>query len=207
MASISAFGLSKRFGYQWIVKEFNYTFNSGTIYGIAGNNGSGKSTLIKMLSGYLTPSSGKLTYEISNGEIRPEVVYKYISLAGPYTDLINEYTLEEIFIFHQKFKPFKIPLSFEVFEEIINLKGQSEKLLQHFSSGMKQKIQLALALMSDTPVLLLDEPTSFLDKNTKEWFVDLLVKYRSDRIIIVASNDQFDLNLCDQIINLSLKSI
>ncbi len=203
MTTISAIGLSKRYGYQWIVKNFCHTFDANTIYGIAGNNGSGKSTLIKMLSGFLTPSSGIVEYQNENKKIKPEEIYKFISLVGPYTDMINEYSLEEMFVFHQKFKPFSTQMSFEGYLEIINLKGQGEKMLQHFSSGMKQKIQLSLALMSDTPVLLMDEPTSFLDKNAKDWFVNLLYTYKSKRIIIIASNDQFDLNLCEQIISLS----
>ncbi|MBK8516437.1 MAG: ATP-binding cassette domain-containing protein [Saprospiraceae bacterium] len=202
MISITASALSKRFGYQWIVDDFQYVFDQNTVYGIAGSNGSGKSTLVKIISGYLTPSSGKISYLIDGLNVKSEAIYKLISLVGPYTDMINEYTLEEMFVFHKKFKPFSQSIEFDEFEKIIRLQGQRTKLLQHFSSGMRQKIQLALALLSDTPVLLMDEPTSFLDKNAKIWFKDLLDKSKSERVVIIASNDQFDLELCDEVVSL-----
>jgi ABC-type multidrug transport system ATPase subunit len=203
MDSITASNVSKRYGFQWIIKDFNAVFNQGKVYGIAGKNGSGKSTLIKILSGYLTPSKGNVSYQISDKKIVQDQAYVHITLAAPYTDLINEYTLKEMFLFHQKFKPLKENFSLARFEEEIQLSGQKDKLLGHFSSGMKQKIQLALSVFSDTSILLLDEPTSFLDANAKKWFLEILTKNKMDRIVIIASNDQYDLNLCDEIIEIN----
>jgi ABC-type multidrug transport system ATPase subunit len=203
MDSITASNVSKRYGFQWIIKDFNAVFNQGKVYGIAGKNGSGKSTLIKILSGYLTPSKGNVSYHISDKKIVQDQAYVHITLAAPYTDLINEYTLKEMFLFHQKFKPLKENFSLARFEEEIQLSGQKDKLLGHFSSGMKQKIQLALSVFSDTSILLLDEPTSFLDANAKKWFLEILTKNKMDRIVIIASNDQYDLNLCDEIIEIN----
>ena len=71
---------------------------------------------------------------------------------------------------------------------------------------MKQKVQLALALMSDTPIILLDEPTSFLDQKNKDWFIALLHENIRDRIVIIASNDADDLSLCKEILNLSQRN-
>ena len=68
---------------------------------------------------------------------------------------------------------------------------------------MKQKIQIALALLSDTPYLLLDEPTSFLDKAAKRWFEELLHLHAQNRVVIIASNDSFDIGLCGKVIELS----
>ncbi|MBK8053804.1 MAG: ABC transporter ATP-binding protein [Saprospiraceae bacterium] len=203
MDNITASNVSKRYGFQWIIKDFNAVFNQGKVYGIAGKNGSGKSTLIKILSGYLTPSKGNVSYHISDKKIVQDQAYVHITLAAPYTDLINEYTLKEMFLFHQKFKPLKENFSLARFEEEIQLSGQKDKLLGHFSSGMKQKIQLALSVFSDTSILLLDEPTSFLDANAKKWFLEILTKNKMDRIVIIASNDQYDLNLCDEIIEIN----
>jgi ABC-type multidrug transport system ATPase subunit len=202
MNTITISRLSKRYGYNWIVKDFNHSFASNIIYGIAGSNGSGKSTLIKMLSGFLTPSTGDIIYQIDGKIIPGHLLYKSVSLVAPYTDLVNEYTLEEMFNFHQKFKPFNHKITFQEFQNTIMLHGQNQKILQHFSSGMKQKIQLSLAMLSDTPILLLDEPTSFLDKDAKQWFTYLLSSCKTNRIIIIASNDPYDLNLCDEIVTL-----
>ena len=202
MTSISVENLSKRYGYQWIIRDFNQCFDHNLIYGISGNNGSGKSTLIKMLSGYLSPTSGDIKF-IENGKIKPiNIVFEQISLAAPYTDLINEFTLEEVFSFHCKFKKMNKYLDFKAFESIIELSGHSKKTMQHFSSGMKQKVQLAMALLSETPILLLDEPTSFLDQSAKEWFTTLLQENTKDKIVIIASNDSYDLKFCENIIPL-----
>jgi ABC-type multidrug transport system ATPase subunit len=194
--------ISKRYGYQWIIRDFNQKFVENTVYGIAGKNGSGKSTLIKMLSGYLTPSSGFIHHYINEKKIDAGHIFNYISLAAPYTDLIDEFTLREIFEFHCKFKKLTEPVSFAEFEQFIRLKGHSQKSLGHFSSGMKQKIQLALALLTDSPVLLLDEPTSFLDSDTKKWFSSLIENHKASRIIIIASNDKFDLDHCQSVVTL-----
>ena len=202
MIKIELENLSKRYGYQWIIRNLSVKMNNTLIHGITGSNGSGKSTLIKILSGYLSPSTGILSYTINNKQVSVEKVFQYVSLAAPYTDLINEYTLEEMLAFHTKFKPFKSKISYSEFEEIIQLKVAKTKTLDHYSSGMKQKIQLALAILSDNPILLLDEPTSFLDAKAKQWFQNLLLQNKEDRLVIIASNDSFDLQFCDHLLDM-----
>lgn len=202
MTQIQGQSLSKRYGYQWIIRELDLEFNTGSIHGIAGGNGSGKSTLIKMLSGFLSPTSGWITYTIGHKTIPVQRIFPYISLVAPYTDMINEFTLKEVVDFHGKFKPFKRKFSYQELEDIIQLKGHGDKTLQNFSSGMKQKVQLALGLLSDTPILLLDEPTAYLDKNAKSWFTELLSAANPDTLVVIASNDTFDLDLCQKILYL-----
>lgn len=202
MTKIELESLGKRYGFQWIIRDLSVNFESHHIYGITGNNGSGKSTLIKILSGYLSPTNGKISYQVNNAAVTVEKIFQHVSLVAPYTDLINEYTLPEMVAFHTKFKPFAVPLSFKEFEDMIQLKVQNNKTLNHFSSGMKQKIQLALAILSNSPILLLDEPTSFLDANARQWFQQLLQNNRRDRLIVIASNDSYDLQLCNQLLNM-----
>lgn len=203
MTRIVAQGISKRYTYRWILKDINCEFTAGKIYGIAGSNGTGKSTLIKILSGYLSPSSGKLQHFIGESPVHPENVYSHISLAGPYTDLVNEFTLPEMFDFHCRFKPFRTPVSYSEFEEKIELKGHGDKPLSHFSSGMKQKIQLSLGLLSNSPFLLLDEPSSFLDVQARNWFSGLLSEQSHGRVVVIASNDDYDLRHCDETLHLN----
>lgn len=202
MSGIRATSISKRYTYRWVLKGISCNFPSDRVSGIAGNNGSGKSTLIKILSGYLSPSDGSVEYHVNGSVIRTEQVFEYVALAAPYTDVVNEFTLREMFRFHSKFRPFRENLSFQQFEEKIRLAGHDDKPLSHFSSGMKQKTQLALALLSDTPFLLLDEPSSFLDENARQWFVDLLHDNKKGRVVVIASNDPSDLALCSEVIRL-----
>lgn len=199
IAQIEAKNISKKYGFQWVIKDFSRSFSSNEIIGISGRNGSGKSTLMKMLCGYLSPTSGKITFNIDSKVILRNQIFKYIALSSPYTDVIQEYTPEEMLSFHQKFKSFRQQMDYDMFENIIELKGQRTKPIQNFSSGMKQKINLALNILSDTPILFLDEPTSFLDTHAKEWFKNLLLQYTHDRLVIIASNDRFDLDICSEV--------
>ncbi len=204
MTTIQASNLSKRYGFQWIIRDQSFELTSKDVHGIAGDNGSGKSTMMKILSGYLSQSQGTIKYSINGNTIPVSRIYQYLSLAAPYTDLINEFTLDEMLQFHSKFKKLRVNVSYSDFEDIIRLKVSRDKNLNQFSSGMKQKIQLALAILSDTPILLMDEPTSFLDKNAKSWFHDMVLKYRNDRLIVIASNDPFDLELCSKLVNMNI---
>jgi ABC-type multidrug transport system ATPase subunit len=199
---VTAEKLCKRYFYQWIIKDLDFVFESGESYAIEGRNGSGKSTLIKMLSGYLSPSSGRLNYKINGVDIHPARVYKNITLAAPYTDLIQEFSLKEVFDFHIRFKPLYKNMSFSEFESFIELKNQGDKQIRFFSSGMKQKVQLALAVLSNSELLLLDEPTSYLDENAKAWFRSMMAQFKTARTIIIASNDRFDKDLCRNILSL-----
>jgi ABC-type multidrug transport system ATPase subunit len=202
MPKIQLNGVSKRFGYQWIVSQLTYTFDSDIISGISGHNGSGKSTIIKMLSGYLSPSEGNISYQIEDRMLSRSKLFSFVSLAAPYTDVVQEFTLKEMFEFHSAFKPMSSFGNFKEFQAILEMAPTDHKPIQHFSSGMKQKIQLAFALYSDTPFLLLDEPTSFLDTKAKQWFTHHLNLRSTNRCIVLASNDQYDLGLCHQILAL-----
>lgn len=194
--------LSKRYLYDWIIRDMSHTFESGSITGVNGINGSGKSTFIKMLCGFLSSSEGKVSYSVSGKKIDRSDVYQHMSLAAPYTDIINEYDVEEMFTFHTKFKKFRQDINTEQFLEIVKLKGNKGKQIQFYSSGMKQRLQLALALLTDSKLLLLDEPTSYLDAENKAWFYDLLTRNKSNRTIIIASNDKEDFELCGDVISL-----
>ena len=194
--------LSKRYLYDWIIRDMDHSFESGSITGINGINGSGKSTFIKMLCGFLSPSEGSISYELEDKKVDRSDVFQYMTLAAPYTDVINEYDAEEMFSFHTKFKKLREDIDVRQFLEIVNLKGNIGKQIQFYSSGMKQRLQLALALLTDSKLLLLDEPTSYLDAENKAWFYDLLEQQSKDRTIIIASNDKEDFKLCDHVISL-----
>lgn len=177
-------------------------FESNSITGVNGINGSGKSTLIKLLSGYLSPSEGAISYNLDGKKIERSDLYHHLSLAAPYTDLIQEYDAEEMFLFHTKFKKLRESIDVGEFLEKVNLKGNKGKQIQYYSSGMKQRLQLAIALFTDSKLLLLDEPTSYLDNTNKEWFYDLLKEGLKDRTVIIASNDEDDFRYCTDVISL-----
>lgn len=180
----------KRYNNDWIYRNINYSFISGSVYVITGSNGSGKSTLLQTISGFLLPSEGGITYRLNHHIINKENFFKYISFAAPYIDVYDEYNLYELFDFHRAFKPLKV--NKEQFIDLSGLQSSANKNIKNYSSGMKQRLKLSLAILSDVPVLLLDEPCSNLDSNARKWYADMLFKYKENRLVIIASNNFID---------------
>ncbi len=193
--------ISKRYIRSYILKNVNLSIPSGAVLGISGPNGSGKSTLIKIISGYLAQSSGTIDYSLNDQRINPDSLYKTVSVAAPYVGIINEFNIKEQLSFHQSFKPFYTPMDIQAFLDVLGVDYDREKQIQYYSSGMQHRVKLALAVLSKSDLLILDEPSSFLDVNAKRWFFDFLKKRKLDRTIIVASNEQEDFQLCNQVVS------
>jgi ABC-type multidrug transport system ATPase subunit len=189
MMQIDLNNAGKCFNKEWIFKNFSFQFDSNKSYVILGGNGSGKSTLLQAIAGNYIMNQGAISYQLNQENISTDIIYKYVSFASPYISLLEEFTLTESLSFHQKFKPFIKNLSVKDVLNYIELKD-SDKILKNYSSGMKMRVRLALAILSDTPLLLLDEPTSNLDKKSIDWYQNLVKEFSSDRLIIVASNHQ-----------------
>ncbi len=194
--------IAKRYLYDWVFRNINYHFSNTVRYAILGSNGSGKSTLLKILSGHLTPTKGDIQYKLAGQIIDKEAIYKHLSYASPYIDLIEEFTLSETIQFHQQFKPFLNNLDIDDFLDAIQLRKAKNKEVRFFSSGMKQRLKLGLAICSDTSILLLDEPTATLDEKSVDWFHQFLEKYANNRLIIIASNEERDVITCQERINI-----
>lgn len=195
--------IGRRFNRDWIFKEINYSFVSGESYAILGPNGSGKSTLLQILSGSLTPSAGTITYRLDSKNIDIESVFNQLSMAAPYLELIEEFTFQEQLDFHFKFKKYLPGLDREEVIALSGLEKSQNKLIKHFSSGMKQRVRLILAFCSHTPVLLLDEPTSNLDVDGTAWYHKLVSQFASDRLLIVCSNQENEYSFCNNLIDIT----
>ena len=198
MVQISLQKAGKRFNKDWIFKDLDYSFEMGQHYALIGNNGSGKSTLLQTISGYATLSKGKIEW----GDYNTETIFQQISVAAPYLELIEEFTTIEQFEFHNRFKTFRKDLTTARMIEMIGLKAATDKQIRYFSSGMKQRLKLALAIFSETPILLLDEPCSNLDKEGYALYHDLIRNYAMHKLIIIGSNDTQEYDYCTKHINL-----
>ena len=190
----------KRFNRDWIFRDVNILFTSSHKYAIIGSNGSGKSTLLQIISGALLQSEGLVEFYINGKKIEDTSFYKNISIAAPYLDLIEEMTTYELLSFHHQFKPLTHPIS-QILEEV-GLTTARNKEIRFFSSGMKQRLKLALAFFSDTSILLLDEPTTTLDQAGTKLYHELINKYSKDRLVIVSSNDEKEYSFCNQLISI-----
>ncbi|MFA6276538.1 MAG: ABC transporter ATP-binding protein [Pedobacter sp.] len=199
---ISLNNVGRRFNKEWIFKNINYNFKQGQKYAILGPNGSGKSTLLSVLLGSLTPSEGEINYT-NPAEIRIENIYQYISFAAPYLDLVEEFTLQETIDFHFQFKAYTNDLNASTVLSLLGLEKSQDKALKHFSSGMKQRTKLALACCANTPILLLDEPTSNLDAQGIDWYLALIEKFADNKMVIIGSNQEHEYNFCEHQLSIS----
>ncbi|HUQ67684.1 MAG TPA: ATP-binding cassette domain-containing protein [Flavitalea sp.] len=195
---ISLSETGKRFNRDWIFRNFCYQFVSNSTYAITGPNGSGKSTLLQVIAGAVAASEGKITYVNGSKELEQDDLFRYLSIAAPYQELIEEMTLSEFLHFHSTFKPLISAVTVDSIPEMINLENATGKQIRYFSSGMKQRVKLAQAFFSDTPVLFLDEPCTNLDENGIQLYHRLIGDYTSNRIVIVSSNDAGEYGFCKE---------
>lgn len=180
----------KKYHREWIFRKVDLTLAKGSKWVILGPNGSGKSTLLQVLSSAIVLNEGSADFYLEDQKIDIEEVYKNISLSAPYLELIEEFTLQEIISFHFKFKRIVHGLSQKDVIQISGLEKEANKVIRFFSSGMKQRLKLTLAILSDTSLLLLDEPCSNLDSNVVEWYQKMIQDFAMARTIVVASNNQ-----------------
>lgn len=200
--TISVEGLSKRFNREWIFRNFTYEFKPGNVYAVTGPNGSGKSTLLSILWGQVPPTSGTLKYNNTAVEIPVEEMYQHVSIAAPYMDLIEDFTLRETLEFHFKLKKVRGNLSHEELLEILYLSNSRDKYIRNFSSGMKQRLRLGLALFTEARLLFLDEPGSHLDQTAFQWYRDQLANVPVDSTVLIGSNDPTEYETASNIIDL-----
>ena len=202
MMTISVSDAAKRFNREWIFHHFNFTFSPGIAYAITGPNGSGKSTLLQVIAGATVASNGRITYKLKDETVEPDTAYRYISIAAPYLELIEEMTASEFLFFHRKFKPL---LGIKSIPELLTLAGigeAAEKQIRYFSSGMKQRLKLVQAIFSDTPCVLLDEPCTNLDEQGVELYLHLVKEYCTNRLVVVSSNDEKEYGFCREKISI-----
>ena len=195
--------IGRRFNRQWIFKNIDYLFQSGEYYAILGINGSGKSTFLQVISGALGPSAGSIIYTENDMELSVENIFDHLIIAAPYLELIEEFTLLEILNFHFQFKKRKGNINNENLIALLDMEISKNKELKYFSSGMKQRVKLALAFCSDTSILLLDEPTANLDEQGIQWYKELINKFTEDRLVIVCSNQSHEYDFCKHLIQIS----
>jgi ABC-2 type transport system ATP-binding protein len=191
--------IAKRYNNHWVLKNVNLEFTSNNKIALLGINGSGKSTLLQIIAGYVLPSFGKIYYCINDKMIEADKIFKHIGYCAPAMELIEEFTISEFLNFHHQYKS----LSLSVPETIayIGLQESANKKIENCSSGMKQRIKLAQSIMTQMPILLLDEPCSNLDANGIELYQKMIADFADKKLVIVSSNDTQEYQCCNTQIN------
>jgi ABC-type multidrug transport system ATPase subunit len=194
----------KQFSRNWIFRNLSLDISSPQKLAVLGANGSGKSTLLQVLAGYVSLSEGEILFSSRDNNIPAEEVFSKISIATPYLELIEEFTLREIVEFHFKFKKKVDNISAEKIIELAQLEKSKDKVFKYFSSGMKQRAKLSLAILSEAELVLLDEPLSNLDKEGELWYRNMVERFLKNKMVIVCSNHHPDeYNFCERTINMN----
>ncbi|HSW53554.1 MAG TPA: ABC transporter ATP-binding protein [Ignavibacteriaceae bacterium] len=197
--SIQSQNLSKLFGRRLIFKDINFNWSEKGIFGISGPNGSGKSTLVKIVAGLIAPSSGKITHKNSGGEVIPEKLHNHIGFVSPYLVLYEEFSAWENLKIFAKIRG--VVFNEEKVTHYLTqflLENRKTDLVKTYSSGMKQRLKFIFALMHSPEVLIFDEPTSNLDEEGKKVVYKIIEEESKNSIVIIASNEERDLILCQE---------
>ncbi|SFP92022.1 ABC transporter ATP-binding protein [Hymenobacter arizonensis] len=195
---IDATGLGKRFQRDWIFRGLTRAFVPGSATAVLGPNGAGKSTLLNTISGQLLPTEGNLLYTLAGRSVAVEDVPQHLAYAAPYLELLEELTLVELLHFHTRFKALRPGMSLDGLIDLMYLEKARHRLVREFSSGMKQRLKLALALYAQAPLLLLDEPTTNLDATGVAWYQEHVQATRQGRTLLLSSNVPAEYAFCDE---------
>jgi len=195
--------IGKRYQKKWLFRHVNDCFFSNEIIGIVGNNGSGKSTYTQIVSGFLSPSEGELTW-LSDKMISVEEIWKHVSWCSPLLELPSSLSVIEVLQLQFQMREVKNTNVSALLDQI-ELLPHGNKKLEDLSSGMMQRLKLLLAFNTKSDILILDEPASHLDQKWQNWMDQMIVLNAKDKVVFIASNEHpVELKRCTRLIDLNL---
>lgn len=204
---IKCINVSKQFGYFFALKKVSFSIRESSIFGIAGANGAGKTTLIKILSGILSPTIGKIVIGGMNYEDHSKNIKQNIGITSDESFLYEELTIFENLKFyanlHLNFEKDNITTKINQFAKKFNLTDWIDEPVRNLSHGMKQKVELMRTLMHHPSILLLDEPFTGLDYNTTKMLINFFKELQiKENITIIITTHKIDVfqQICDELI-------
>jgi ABC-type multidrug transport system ATPase subunit len=203
--SITAEKVQKRFGKNFLFRNINLSVKKGDSFFITGPNGSGKSTLLQILAGIQKPTSGNIVYTSDKTIIEKENYKEFFGFTGPQ---VNPYDMLT------SIENLKFTGSASAGEDLIksylerfDLYRHRTKPVKYYSSGMKQRLRLIHALINDPEILMLDEPCTNLDARGRDILYKLIDEIKFNKILIIATNESDDMNLCSKGISLEQQGL
>jgi ABC-type multidrug transport system ATPase subunit len=191
--TIEARDLSKSFGRAQLLTNISFALATGESLAVTGPNGSGKSTLLMILAGLQKPTRGTVIHRAA-AEIHRDDWSAHIGYTGPLLNPYEELTAVENMTFAARDRATGERI--ESLLKTFNLTGHRDKRIKHYSSGMKQRLKIILSILNDPPVLILDEPGTNLDAEGKELLRGFMESVRTEKIIVIATNDPAEASLC-----------
>jgi ABC-2 type transport system ATP-binding protein len=202
--SVSVRKISRRFGEQWAVKEVSFEVHSGEILGFIGPNGAGKSTTMKIITGFLPPTSGEVRINDLDTREHPMQIKRIIGYLPEHNPLYPEMYVKEYLLYvaglyniHGKTARSRVD---EIIEQV-GLTGERHKKIEKLSKGYKQRVGISQALIHDPDVLILDEPTSGLDPNQIVEIRNLISAVGKEKTVMLSTHIMQEVEaICDRVI-------
>ena len=201
--SIEVINLSKSYKTKKVVHNINFKINENEIVGLLGPNGCGKTTTIGMILGLLKPTSGQVLINGKNIENNKISILHKMNFISPYIELPKKLTVKQNLIVYGKLYNIQnLNQRINFLSEKLRLGDLLDKITGELSSGQKNRVSLAKALINDPTVLLLDEPTAALDPETADFIRTFLEKYKEEKKIsvLLASHNMDEVKrLCNSV--------
>jgi len=195
--------LSKKFKNTLAVSNVNFSINKSQIIGLLGPNGCGKSTTIGMMLGLIKPTSGSVIINGKNIEKNRTSLLEKMNFISPYIELPKKLSVEEnLKVYGRLYGVKKLKDKIYDLMEILNLKELRKRKTGELSSGQKNRVSLAKALINDPEILLLDEPTASLDPDVGDYIRGFIQEYasRKQSTILLASHNMNEVErLCHEV--------
>ena len=196
--------IKKNYGKNEAVKGISFSIKEDEILGLLGPNGSGKTTTIGMLLGLLKPTSGEIFINGQKLEGNRIEILEQINFISPYIELPKKLTVKQNLIVYGKlYKIKKIDARIEYLSEKLRMHDLLNNVTGELSSGQKNRVSLAKALINEPKVLLLDEPTASLDPEVGDFVRSFLEDYKKEKkiSILLASHNMNEVTrLCKSIL-------
>ncbi len=196
--------IKKNYGKNEAVKGISFNIKQDEILGLLGPNGSGKTTTIGMLLGLLKPTSGEIFINGQKLEGNRIEILEQINFISPYIELPKKLTVKQnLTVYGKLYKINNINERIEFLSEKLRLKGLLNSITGELSSGQKNRVSLAKALINEPKVLLLDEPTASLDPEVGDFVRSFLEDYKKEKkiSILLASHNMNEVTrLCKSIL-------
>ncbi|NVL90213.1 MAG: ABC transporter ATP-binding protein [Desulfobacterales bacterium] len=204
MFTLNVSGIGKHYRETLLFKDVSFQLNRGDVLAIAGWNGSGKSTLLRVIAGLVRPSAGRVEMFAGGESIPKESRRRFIGMVAPAISLYDELTGLENMEFFCRVRGFACNRNdCRDIVDRIGLTEHAKKMCGDYSSGMKQRLKLAQALLHGPPLLLLDEPGCNLDSKGIKVVEEIISRQRELGVTVIASNEKREVDYADRIINLS----
>jgi heme exporter protein A len=203
MYSLKADNLGKQFGSRKVFSGVTFELRTGQSLAITGRNGTGKSTLLMLLLGLYHPTRGTVDY-CSDGALLNDTAVRFrTSLVSPYLNLYDQLTGEENLLFLSTLSGHNLTgKRLDELLALVGLEGRGVDRVGTYSSGMKQRLKYAAALLKDPDFLFLDEPTSNLDADGKQAVRRIIAERRKSAVVVIATNEEEEYSLADGIVRL-----